>query len=80
MFAINAGNHLTDGICRNTFIFTETSAMVDDAPHNLVGGDYIKLLYDAPHNQNFDTESHCITRVHNWGEVYFAINYIANNS
>ncbi len=54
--------------------------MVDDAPHNLVGGDYIKLLYDAPHNQNFDTESHCITRVHNWGEVYFAINYIANNS
>ena len=54
--------------------------MVDDAPHNLVDGDYIKLLYDAPHNQNFDTESHCITRVHNWGEVYFAINYIANNS
>ena len=54
--------------------------MIDDAPHNLVGGDYIKLLYDAPHNQNFDTEPHYITRVHNWEEVYFAINYIANNS
>lgn len=53
--------------------------MVDDAPHNLVGGDYIKLLYDAPHNQSFDTELHCITRVYNWAEVYFAINYIANH-
>ena len=53
--------------------------MIDDAPHNLVGGDYFKLLYDAPHNQNFDTESYNIARVYNWKEVYFAINYIANN-
>ena len=53
--------------------------MVDDAPHNLVGGDYLKLLFDAPHNQSFDTESHLVTRVRNWDEVYFSINYIANN-
>lgn len=53
--------------------------LIDDAPHNLEGGDYLKLLFDAPHNQSYDAELNLMTRIYNWDDAYFAINYIANN-
>lgn len=50
--------------------------LIDDAPHNLEGGDYFKLLFDAPHNQSYPVEENLMARVHNWEEVYYAINYL----
>lgn len=47
--------------------------LVDDNPKNLIGGHYYGILYDAPHNRNFDCEQAGITRVHNFDEVYAAI-------
>lgn len=44
--------------------------LIDDAPHNLEGGQYMKLLFDAPHNQSYKTEGTDIIRVHNWAEIY----------
>lgn len=44
--------------------------LIDDAPHNLIGGDYIKMLMDAPHNKNFDIHNTDIGRVSNWKEIY----------
>ena len=43
--------------------------LIDDGPHNLIGGEYIKLLYDAPHNREFDAEGNGMIRVHNWMEI-----------
>lgn len=31
--------------------------MIDDAPHNLVGGNYYGILVTAPHNRAYDAES-----------------------
>lgn len=52
--------------------------MVDDGPHNLEGGDYEKLLMNAPHNRDYDEKSHGMTRVFNWSEIYDEICAIAD--
>lgn len=44
--------------------------MIDDGVHNLVGGEYVKLLMDAPHNREFDEKQYGIRRVYDWGEIY----------
>lgn len=51
--------------------------LIDDAPHNLEGGDYYKLLFNAPHNRLYNENINYITRVYNWDEVYSAVNYIS---
>lgn len=43
--------------------------LFDDAPHNLVNGKYYKVLMDAPHNQDFDAESHGMVRMKSWSEA-----------
>ena len=52
--------------------------LIDDGIHNLVGGDYIKFLYDQPHNQYINEENYGITRVKSWVEIYERICEIAN--
>ena len=47
--------------------------LVDDAIHNLINGDYEKLLMDAPHNRWLDAERAGMHRVKNWSEVYTKI-------
>ena len=47
--------------------------LVDDAPHNLIGGVYDKILMDAPHNKSFDAKLNGMYRVHNWDEIYYTI-------
>ena len=43
--------------------------LVDDGLHNLIGGDYFKILFDAPYNQgNF--EGLGIHRAYNFNDVY----------
>lgn len=51
--------------------------LVDDGVHNLAGGNYHKLLMDAPHNRWTDDAKYGFIRVHNWEEAYREINKIA---
>lgn len=44
--------------------------LIDDAPHNLEGGEYLKLLYNAPYNKEYPAEENGMIRVNNWSEVY----------
>lgn len=44
--------------------------MIDDAPHNLIGGKYRGILFSAPHNRDFCAEEYGLRRASNWSEVY----------
>ncbi|MEG1563857.1 MAG: hypothetical protein RR365_09040 [Bacteroides sp.] len=50
--------------------------LVDDGPHNLIGGRYEKILFDVPHNWHFDEKSIGATRAKSWEEVYETIRKI----
>lgn len=47
--------------------------LIDDGVHNLLGGEYRKLLFTQPCNKSFDAEGNGMTRVHSWKEVYGTI-------
>ncbi|MBP5225131.1 MAG: NUDIX domain-containing protein [Lachnospiraceae bacterium] len=51
--------------------------LIDDGPHNLEGGDYEKILVDAPHNRTYDAEANGMIRVHGWDEILKAVDDIA---
>lgn len=51
--------------------------LIDDAPHNLEGGHYIKLLFDAPHNRSYSEAANDMTRVHNWDDIYKIVSKIS---
>lgn len=53
--------------------------LIDDAPHNLVGGEYKKFLVTAPHNQSYDAEANGMRRFNTWDEIYEAICEEANS-
>ena len=61
------------------FIITSNKQMIkgdvliDDGIHNLLGGEYVKLLYDAPCNRSFDAEANGMIRVRSWEEIYRVI-------
>lgn len=67
----------------NNVIITSSKQMIngdvliDDAPHNLVGGTYFKILMDAPHNQGYTAENNGMVRVHNWEEIYRLITQLS---
>lgn len=44
--------------------------LIDDGPHNLVGGDYFKILFDRPHNRTFDATAEGAVRAFSWDDVY----------
>ena len=43
--------------------------LIDDGPHNLVGGEYFKILFDRPHNRSYDDAANGILRLHTWEEI-----------
>ena len=47
--------------------------LIDDGPHNLTGGDYKKILFDANHNRSFDESSVGAVRVRSWEEALSVI-------
>lgn len=51
--------------------------LIDDGVHNLLNGDYAKLLFTAPHNRSFDASANDMIRVGSWEEVYRAIEKIS---
>lgn len=51
--------------------------LLDDGVHNLIGGDYVKLLYDLPHNQRCDCDALGIHRVSTLKQAYQLIRQLA---
>ena len=47
--------------------------LIDDGPHNLIGGSYKKILFHAHHNASFDETSIGAVRAHGWEEAYAAL-------
>lgn len=44
--------------------------LIDDGIHNHIDGDYLRLLYTAPHNREYDAEANGMIRVNGWEEIY----------
>ena len=44
--------------------------LIDDGPHNLIDGNYFRILFDRPHNRGIDEEKYNMHRAHSWKEVY----------
>ena len=48
--------------------------LIDDAPQNLIGGNYAKFLFTATHNRDFNIAPYeDMYRVNDWREVYDVI-------
>lgn len=54
--------------------------LIDDAPHNLEGGDYHKILMTAPHNRDYCAPAHGMHRVVNWSEVRELVNQLSREN
>lgn len=50
--------------------------LIDDGIHNLVNGEYAKILFTAPHNENIDINESNVLRANNFKEVYSYIEKI----
>ena len=50
--------------------------MIDDAPHNLEGGEYLGLLMYSPHNRGYNAEEQGFIPVDNWEQIYNTIKNI----
>ena len=44
--------------------------LIDDGPHNLVNGQYFRILFDAPHNRGFNEKKYGMYRAVGWEQVY----------
>ena len=51
--------------------------LIDDGVHNLLGGDYRKILVTAPYNKDFDAEGNGMIRASSWEEIYQAVSAVA---
>lgn len=51
--------------------------LIDDGVHNLIGGDYKKVLFDQPHNRSFNEQEIGAIRVYNWEQAYKVVNDMA---
>lgn len=47
--------------------------LVDNYPGNLINGNYLRILFDRPHNRNFQEKEHGMFRATTWEEVYLYI-------
>lgn len=50
--------------------------LIDDGVHNLIGGDYMKILYTTPHNKSYNAEDNGIFRVNDWEELYNTVHFL----
>lgn len=53
--------------------------LIDDGVHNLVNGQYYKILFHQPHNASIDEKQYGITRVRSWKEIYRIISDIVSD-
>ena len=54
--------------------------LIDDGIHNLEGGEYRKILFDAGHNRLFDEKTVGAVRVRGWDEAYREVCRIARET
>lgn len=47
--------------------------LIDDAPHNLLGGEYTGVLVNAPHNRIYNAEQSGFVRGNDWCSIYKAV-------
>lgn len=52
--------------------------LIDDAPHNIEGGKYFGILFEAPHNRSYNECVSGFARAHNWDDVYKVIETIVD--
>lgn len=57
----------------------KADVLVDDGFHNLIGGDYEKLLMSAPHNKHINEGLYNMIRVNTWREIYNIIHFMARS-
>ena len=50
--------------------------LVDDGIHNLIDGDYIKILMDRPYNRSFDADAAGMYRVYDWNDILVLLEQI----
>jgi len=50
--------------------------LIDDGIQNLEGGEYEKILMDAPHNHEYNAEANGMYRVCNWDDILNVITYL----
>ena len=43
--------------------------LIDDGVHNLVNGDYFKILFNRPHNRNLNVQQYGIHRAETWDDI-----------
>lgn len=43
--------------------------LIDDGVHNLIGGAYVKILMDSPHNRRYPAEANGMYRVYSWDDI-----------
>lgn len=67
-----------DVIVTNRKQLIRGDVLIDDGIHNLEGGDYEKILMDAPTNQWYNEKESGMTRVNNWDMIYKKVCEIAN--
>ena len=53
--------------------------LVDDAPHNLIGGDYRKVLMAKPHNARYDAEANGMYRARDLMDAFHHIRFGRQN-
>lgn len=58
-------------ICKDKTLIN-ADFMIDDNINNLVGGNYKKILFNQPHNEQIDLSKipTKVTRVYNWEQIY----------
>lgn len=62
-------------LCWEQFIIASNKQLVkghvliDDGIHNLIDGDYRRLLFDRPHNHDYDAEANGMKRVYTWPQI-----------
>ncbi len=66
-------------VCSNKQLI-RGDVLIDDGVHNLVGGEYDKLLMSAPYNEDFDAEGNGMTRVGSWEEIYAVISRLSRST
>lgn len=48
--------------------------LIDDGTHNLIDFPAQRILFDRPHNHNFNEKNYDMIRAHDWYDVYNIIN------
>lgn len=52
--------------------------LIDDGPHNLIGGAYRKVIMTMPHNESINADDFDMIRVHDWRGIYRIVCDIAS--